>query len=183
MENAAEWSAVKRLPQTKPLPRLELCMKSDNVWKVNPSFGKLCDPQGNPCRFCSLLHVRISPWVIFYRVWSLRWGQSDTKIFEPAGISLDDGTVKPPAFKLLLAGRWTGAVEKVINHATAQVRKWEFTILVEKIRVFRRREPETPTAGDAGLPLQEEIKGKWLEATIILTQNWILLKGTGSNNV
>lgn len=126
MENAAEWSAVKRLPQTKPLPRLKLCVKSDTVWKVNPSFEELRGPKGNPCRFCSLLHVRIPPCVIFYQVCSLRWGQLDTKICEPAGISLDHGMVQHQAFQLLLAGWWTEIVEKAINCATAQVRRWGF---------------------------------------------------------
>lgn len=47
MENAAEWRAVKRLPQTKPLLHMKLCIAVKTIFeKLTPTFEELCDPKG-----------------------------------------------------------------------------------------------------------------------------------------
>lgn len=92
LQNEEQW---KRLPQTKPLLPMKLHIAVKTTFeKLTPIFEELCDAKGGQWGFCSLLYVTIFSWVIFYQMWSFRWGQSDTKIFESVGISLDHGTVK-----------------------------------------------------------------------------------------
>ena len=128
MENGVEWGTVKRLSQTKTIaPREAVHAVETRLEKLTSTFEELHDPKENQFRFCFLRCVTIFPWVIFDQLWSFQWGPSDAEISEAAGISLDPYTVKHQAWKLLLEGWWTEIVEKLINYATTNVRKWPFT--------------------------------------------------------
>lgn len=130
MGKAAEGSTGKRLSQTKRSGRMKLCLQWGWCEKWTSAFEGLCDPKGDPFRCCSLLYVTIFfPWVIFYQMWSFRWGQSDTKIFESSKISLDHSTVKHfPLQHCFSKARGTEmAAARFINYATTHVRKWTFT--------------------------------------------------------
>lgn len=129
MGNAAEGSTGKRLSQTKRSGRMKLCMQWGWCEKWTSAFEGLCDPKGGPFRCRSLLYVTIfPPRVIFYQMWSFRWGQSDTKIFESPEISLDHGRVKhfQPQHCFSKAGGTDTAAARFTNYATTHVRKWTF---------------------------------------------------------
>lgn len=142
---------------------------------LTPTFEERCDPTAAHFRFCSLLYATIFSWVIFYRAWSFRSGQSDTKISDSAGISLDQRTVKCQALKSLLEGWWTEMVQKFIHKATTNVRKWTFMQKNHQISKNRARSINRRCWSYSAR------RNKSL--TIVFTKNWILLKDSGSNNV
>lgn len=83
--NAAEWrcKTEKTFADEMPAPQEAAPAGGVALEKLTSTFEVLCDPKSNLFRFCSLLYVTIFFTLsVFFQVWSFRWGQSDTKIFE-----------------------------------------------------------------------------------------------------